>query len=138
MTPTPSPEIMTVFESHAPGVRARLLELRALIFATAAETDGVGKLHETLKWGEPAYLTAETKSGSTIRIGPMKKDPAKYCLFFNCQTTLVETFKQWGPTGLTFQGNRAVVFDVVAPLPRELASDCIAAALTYHLTKKRW
>ena len=47
---------------------ARLMTLRALIFDVAAKTDGVGALDETLKWGEPAYLT-RSKSGSTIRLG---------------------------------------------------------------------
>jgi hypothetical protein len=35
-------------------------------------TPGVGALHETLKWGQPAYLTPETRSGTTLRLGVPK------------------------------------------------------------------
>ena len=35
--------------------------LRQLIFETAAATEVVGELEETLKWGEPSYLTPKTK-----------------------------------------------------------------------------
>ena len=49
--------------------RERLLMLRALIFDTAARTPGVGAIDETLKWGEPAYVTAQSGSGSTVRLG---------------------------------------------------------------------
>ena len=44
------------------------MKLRQLIFDVAAKTKDVGQLEETLKWGEPAYLTSESKSGSLIRI----------------------------------------------------------------------
>lgn len=137
MNPIQPAEVKTAFDAYPPRLRARLLELRALIFATAAKTDGAGELDETLKWGEPAYLTARTRSGSTIRIGRRKDDPDKYCMYFNCQTRLVETFRQWFPERLTFEGNRAVVFDVAEPLPRADVTECIAAALTYHRDKRR-
>ena len=59
--------VAQVFEDYPATVRQRLLALRELILQTAATTAGVGKLEETLKWGEPAYVTAESKGGSTIR-----------------------------------------------------------------------
>ncbi len=133
----PPPEVAAVFDDHAPEVRDRLLELRALVLATAARTEGVGRIEETLKWGEPAYLTPESRSGSTVRIGPLRGRPDAYALFFNCQTTLVETFRQWFPRELSFDGNRAIVFRLVDPLPRDAVSECVAAALTYHLRKRR-
>jgi len=134
---TQSPEVSAVFDAWPPHLRARLLELRELILATAATTEGVGKLDETLKWGEPAYLTSESKSGSTIRIAPMKAEAGTYALFFNCQTNLVETFRHWFPQGLRFDGNRAIVLDVDRPLPAEAVTECVAAALTYHRRKRR-
>ncbi len=59
-------EVLAVFDGFAPQVRSRMLKLRALIFAVAKETDGVGPLEETLKWREPAYLTSKSKSGTTL------------------------------------------------------------------------
>ncbi len=110
--------------------------LRRLIFETAAATEGVGAITETLKWGEPAYLTAASKSGTTIRIGWKKAAPERCALYFNCRTSLVEDFRARFPEPFTFEGNRAVLFDAAAPLPRDALTACIKAALTYHRAKK--
>ena len=69
------------------------MRLRELIFDVAAKTKDVGQLEETLKWGEPVYLTSQTKSGSLIRIDAKKTDPSKYAMYFHCQTSLVGTFR---------------------------------------------
>ena len=55
-------EVAFVFEAYPKEVQLKLLAIRQLIFDTAAETDGVGSLEETLKWGQPSYLTSESKS----------------------------------------------------------------------------
>jgi hypothetical protein len=132
VTPFQSPAVAQAFEAFPPGVRRKLLRLRALIFATAAATPGVGELEETLKWGEPAYLTSQSKSGSTVRIGWNRKRPTQYAMYFNCQTTLVETFRTLFPDDFSFDGQRALVFDEADPVPTDALAYCIAAALTYH------
>jgi len=106
--------------------------LRRLIFETAAATEGVGQLEETLKWGEPAYLTAVSKTGSTIRLGWKKSDPSNYALHFNCQTRLVGTFRTLFPHEFTYVGNRSIVFDAADEAPARQLGHCIALALTYH------
>lgn len=116
-------------------MRRKLLSLRELIFEIAASTKGVGDIEETLKWGEPAYVTAESKSGTTIRIAWKENRPEQYGMYFNCQTTLVETFRTLFPAELKFEGNRAIIFDVVDKVPIDLLAFCISAALTYHRTK---
>jgi hypothetical protein len=63
----PNPAVDAVFSSYPKPIKTRLLALRRLILDTARNTKGVGALEETLKWGQPSYLTPETKSGSTIR-----------------------------------------------------------------------
>ena len=72
-----NPEVATVFETYPKEIRAKLLLLRRLIFNVASETDGVGELEETLKWGQPSYLTTQTKSGSLIRIDQIKSQEGK-------------------------------------------------------------
>ena len=42
------------FSAFPDEVKNGLLHLRALIFDVAARTEGVGRLEETLKWGQPA------------------------------------------------------------------------------------
>ncbi len=126
-----------VFDSYPKPLRARLLALRALILETAATTEGVGKVEETLKWGQPSYLTAETKSGSTIRIGELKPDASRYALFVHCQTDLVSTFQQLYPKQFSYGGNRSVIFDIDDELPEPELRHCVALALTYHLNKRK-
>ena len=130
-----NPAVAQAFDAYPPTMRRKLLRLRSLILETAAVTDGVGAVEETLKWGEPAYLTSQTKSGSTIRLGWKKSKPSQYAIYFNCSTNLVETFRTLFPVKLHFEGNRAIVFDEDAKLPARELSFCIAAALTYHQRK---
>lgn len=136
MNPFETIEVAQAFAIYPPSVKRRLLALRELIFETAATTNGVGKLEETLKWGEPAYVTSVSKSGSTIRIAWKQKTPSQYAVYFNCQTTLIETFKTLFPGEFRFEGNRAIVFDVADKVPKVSLAFCIAAALTYHRNKR--
>ena len=118
-------------------VRARALELRERILSTAAETDDVGPLRETLKWGEPSYLTDASKSGTTIRISWQAKNPGEIGLCVHCQATLVDGWRERYSDELTFDGNRRVVFPVDAPLPGATLTECIADALTYHRNRRK-
>ena len=125
-----------VFDSNPKPVRTKLLALRQLIFDTAKTTKGVGALEETLKWGQPSYLTAETKSGSTVRIDQVKPEGGQYAVYFHCQTNLVETFRELYPE-LRYGGNRAILLDAGRMLPEAALRHCVALALTYHLGKRK-
>ena len=131
------PRVAAVFDSYPKATRQRLLALRKLIFDTAARTNGVGELEETLKWGQPSYLTTATKSGSTIRIDGIKGNDTRYAVYFICHTNLVERFRELYPAALRFEGNRAIVLDVKEPIPAEELSHCIAMALTYQLQNRK-
>jgi Domain of unknown function (DU1801) len=124
------------FEAYPKPVKARLLALRRLIFATAKATKDVGALEESLKWGQPSYLTVETGSGSTIRIDQVKSVAGQYAIYFHCQTNLVETFRELYPE-LQFCGNRAILLDASEALPEAKLRHCVALALTYHLNKRK-
>ena len=128
--------VAQAFDVFPPDIRGKLLALRALIFETAAATAGVGPLEEVLKWGEPAYVTSHSKSGSTVRIGWKKSRPTQYAMYFNFQTTLVETFRTLFPRDFRFEGNRAIVFDQTDGVHADALAFCIAAALTYHVNRK--
>lgn len=127
--------IDAVFEAYPPPVKSRLLALRRLIFDTATATNGVGKLEEALKWGQPSYLTTESKSGSTVRIDQLKNEAGGYAVYFHCQTDLVETFRERYPE-LRYGGNRSILLDASEKLPEAALRHCIALALTYHARKK--
>jgi len=125
------------FDSFPPSIRRELLALRHLVYETAAMTEGVGEIEEALKWGEPAYLTSESRSGSTIRLGWKKSNPARYAMYFHCRTNLITTFRAMFAEELRFEGNRAIVFEEGQPVPVEPLKACIAIALTYHAAKLR-
>ena len=129
-------DVAAVFDQYPERMREKLLFLRRLIIETAATTDGVGELEETLKWGEPSYLTPQTKSGSTVRIDWKKKKEDEYAMYFKCTTTLVESFREKYPTEFKYGGNRSIIFNEDDDVPVEALKDCIAMALTYHLRKK--
>jgi hypothetical protein len=111
--------------------------LRRLIFDVAAATDGVGELEETLKWGQPSYLTTRSGSGSLVRIDRVKSRDGAYAMYFHCQTTLVDTFKEMYRGRFKFEGNRSIVFGADDEVPVTALRHCISLALTYHLNKRR-
>ena len=126
-----------VFAAYPIPLKTRLLALRRLILETARTTTGVGALQETLKWGQPSYLTTETRSGSTIRIDRIKSATDQYAIYFHCQTDLVETFRELYPRELNCVGNRCIVLNVADALPEPALRHCVALALTYHLNKRK-
>jgi hypothetical protein len=125
-------DVATAFAALPERVRGRLLEVRSLIFESAAGVEGVGPLTETLKWGEPAYLTEATGSGSTIRLGWFRYSERECAVLFNCRTTLVDDFRSQFPNVFTYEKNRAILLDARKRLPRAPLCSCLAMALTYH------
>ena len=135
MTPFFDDAVKAKFASYPTAVRQKMFALRELVLRTAASTPGVGEIQETLKWGEPAYLT-KNKTGSAVRMDWKAKDPHRYAMYFSCQTDLVETFRKMFPRDFTFEGNRALVFEVGSKVPQDALAISIAASLSYHARKK--
>jgi len=129
-----NPQVAAVFDQYPSKPRKKLLALRNLLFQVA-RVENVGEIEETLKWGQPSYLTSESKSGSTVRMGWSEKEPTVFSLYFHCQTNLVPTFREMFPDELEFEGNRRIVFPQDGALPRAAIKVCLAKALTYHRAK---
>ena len=127
----PNPVIQSVFDSYPHHVTRKLLEIRELIYEVARE-DGINQLEETLKWGEPSYIA---QSGSTIRIDWKSKHADRYFLFFNCKTTLIETFKEVYGDTFVFEGNRAIVLCLDQTAPKKELKHCLSMSLNYHKIK---
>jgi hypothetical protein len=89
-----------------------------------------------LKWGQPSYLTPQTRNGSTIRIDQVKPVPGQYAVYFHCQTNLVETFRELYPE-LRYGGNRCILLDAGDKVPDAELRHCVALALTYHLGRRK-
>ena len=126
------PKVQEVFDNYPNFVVDHLSNLRKLILNTAQEIDGLDHLEETLKWGEPSYLT---KHGSTIRIDWKKKNPGQYAVFFKCTSKLVPTFKTIFRDKFEYEKNRAIVFKLDEKVPEKELKLCLKMALTYHKIK---
>ena len=126
--------VRDVIQSYPKNVQIFALDLRDLIYETAANDVRIGTLTETLKWGEPSYLTEKTKSGTTLRFD--WKTSGKFGVFVNCRTTLIRSFRDLFSDDLDFEGTRAIWLNPDQPLPRDVMGICVGKALTYHLDKR--
>ena len=126
------PKVKKVFDEYPEFAQKQMLYLRDLVLSAAAEIEGLEKLEETLKWGEPGYLT---KYGSTVRMDWKEKNSGQIAIYFKCTSSLVPTFKTIYKDTFKFEGNRAIVFDLGDTIPKTELKHCISMALTYHKIK---
>ena len=124
-------EIKSHIEKYATRARERFNFLYTLVKSASQGDSNQGKVEKSLKWGEPSF---RTKYGSPIRIDWKEKAPNVICVYFNCNTILVDTFRSVFTDELTFDGKRAIVLKLDAELPMAILESCIKAALEY---KKR-
>ena len=127
-----SPEVDELFASYPDFVRDKMQYLRELVIETAEETPNVTNLEETLKWGEPSFVT---KNGSTLRMDWKEKAPNQYAMYFQCTSKLVDTFRLVFGNKFLYEGKRAIVFQLEQKIPTAELKECIKAALTYHKVK---
>ncbi len=126
------PAVTKKFDEYPANVKEKLINLRQLIVETANIIPTIQELEETLKWGEPSYLT---KKGSTIRIDWKPSKPDQYAMYFQCTSKLVPTFRIIYRDTFRFEGDRAIVFTLDDRIPEEQLQHCIKLALTYHTVK---
>jgi hypothetical protein len=127
--------VATVFAGFPEAKRRALLVARDLILAAAAGDPRVGEVTETLKWGEPAYLTKTTRSGSTLRLGLTAgtKAPA---MFVNCRTTLVGEIRDRYGDRFRYEGTRGIILPMEIGDQAEAVRHAAHLALTYHLRRR--
>lgn len=127
-----NPKVKEVFNNYPKSVQEKILHLRELVLCAASEIDGLDDLEETLKWGEPSYLT---KHGSTVRMDWKVKTPEQFAIYFKCTSSLVPTFRTIYKDIFEFEKNRAIVFKISDKIPEIELKHCISMALTYHKIK---
>ncbi|MDD1779823.1 DUF1801 domain-containing protein [Enterovibrio sp. ZSDZ35] len=119
------------FMSYPEGIREQLLLVRKQIYAVAEKLDK--NVEESLKWGQPSYVV---KGGTAIRIDWAESHPDHISLLFNCQTQLIETFREVMPKAFIYEGNRSALLRINEVLSNESVQKCIAVAFTYKARKK--
>lgn len=126
------PNVQSVFDQYPDHIRSIMMHLRDLTINTAKSIDGVNRLTESLKWGEPSY---RSNYGSTIRMDWKLKNPEYCALYFQCTTSLISTFKTIFGEELQFEGKRAILLDVKDQIPDKIIIQCLSMALNYHRVK---
>ncbi|MGB1207362.1 MAG: DUF1801 domain-containing protein [Chitinophagales bacterium] len=128
-----NPKVEKVFADYPDFVRYKMQFLRKLVIETAEEIEELTYLEETLKWGEPSFIT---KNGSTLRMDWKERTPDQYAMYFKCTSRLVETFKMVFGKQFKYEKNRAIIFQLQQEIPIEELKQCIKATLLYHKVKK--
>lgn len=103
-------EVEAVFRAYPDDRRKKLMHLRHLIFHTASGNESIGPMEETLKWGQPSYLTSKSKSGTTIRINHIKSKPGQYGLYVHCQTSPIGMYLEIYPDVLNFDSKGMIAW----------------------------
>jgi len=131
--------VATRFAEYPKAIQKKSDYLRGLIYQVASEDPQIGEIEETLKWGQPSYLTSKSGSGSTIRIDWRESVPQELVMFLNCRTSLVDTYRSIFPDVFRYEGSRALVITGADRIDRgekkEALMHCIRMALRYHLDK---
>lgn len=123
------------FDSYPKHIKPLMLSLKNLILEVAANSDGVGEIEETLKWGEPAFIPSKTKSGTTVRIDWKAKNPEQLGIYVSCSTSLIESYRSLFEDELIFEGKRAIYLSIHEPIPIKPLKICFQMALRYHIDK---
>ena len=129
--PFSSAKIAAAFDIPDKQAREGLLALRELVYEVANDLPQIGRLEEALRWGQPSYLTPETKSGSTLRLGIPKS--GGFALFVHCQTSLISDYCAAFPDATNIEGKRAILFKNRKEIDPNRQKWLIRQALTYHL-----
>jgi len=108
-----------------------LMAIRALIYSVADQYK-IDDIEESVKWGEPSY---SSKMGSSIRFDWKPKAPDQYCIYFNCKTKLIDTFKEVYGDTFEYEGNRAIIFKNTDIVPVNELTHCVAMSLRYKKIK---
>ena len=128
------PEVAAAFRAFPDDAQSGLIRLRALIFDCAAELPETSGVVEALRWGQPAYLPARPRVGTTVRLGVPKT--GGFALFTHCATSLISDFADAYPGLDRVDGNRGILFQHEDQIDPDRHGQLVRHALTYHLRKR--
>jgi hypothetical protein len=127
--------VAAAFGAFPDGTRQILLAVREQVLVAAVDA-GVGPLTETLKWGEPAYLTEASRSGSTLRLG-LSGPSRQPALLVNCRTGLAGEVRDRYGDLFAYEGTRGILVPENVARHAAAIRHCAALALTYHARRGR-
>ena len=118
-----NPDVKEKFKKYLKHIKPKINHLRKLIIHVANSDELITEIEETLKWGEPSYLT---KNGSTLRIEWKAKNPTRYAMYFKCTNKLVSTvIKVFGDL-FKYENTGAILFNLDGKIPEDELKSCIS------------
>lgn len=127
------PRFIETLQSFPDEVQGKMEVLRELVHEIAQEEELVTELEETLRWGEPTFIS---NVGTSLRMGWSDKRPDQYGLFVQCSSLVIPTIRAVHADALRYDKNRGVLFQNEEDLPLDLLRPMIHAALVYKKVKK--
>ena len=123
--------ITRIIESYPLEASDYARKVRRLIHSVGAR-EGFSDVQESLKWGEPSF---SVPGGSPFRMDWKEDDSGRFQIYFNCRTSLVDTFRTVYSSVLDFEGTRAIKLSLTEPIPSATLEHCFALAMNYHRLK---
>jgi len=124
-------EVEAAITGYPDAVQERLLELRGLVLDVAAATPAAGRVEETLRWGQPSFVT-EPRTGTTVRIDRVRGTD-DVAVFTHCRTPLVDECRAAHGDLFDYDGTRGVILRAGRAVPVAELGEHVRAALTYRL-----
>ena len=123
--------VKTFYNSQPEWCRVPLLMLREWIFDAGRDNPTIGAISEEMAWGQPSYVTQETKTGTPLRLG--KFDNENIGVYFQHHTRLAACYHAaYGDVVRVHdRGVMVLVPDIMAI--ETTIRHCITLGLTYHL-----
>lgn len=125
-----SPDVQAAVDAASPEARQGMLKLRELILSIGNDLPEIGTLTETLRWGQPAYITSR-RAGASLRLGIPKT--GGFALYTHCQTSLIADFAAAFTNMDSVEGTRAIHFTNASQIDPIRHGMLIKSILTYHL-----
>lgn len=140
MTDTDIPYAPAPLLAHVSGwsdpARSTLWSLRILFHDVAAAAD-IGRLDETLKWGQPSWRPVKPRMGSTLRMAWDATQPDQLSLFVDCKTDLAARMRDLYPQLPLNDGQRQLGIDLTQPLPEQALRHLAEMTFGYHRAKRQ-
>lgn len=121
-------DVAAVLADYPQHVREQVLDLRELLLRIAGDDPRIGAVTETLKWGQPAYVTP---TGTTVRFAPARSRSDAVGVYTSCQTPLVAEFEEAHGDLFEYDGVRGIHVQCGSGEGMDALGEHLRAAMTY-------
>lgn len=130
MQNAPAPLLELIASWPAPAQHATWA-CRTLFHEIAREND-LGRLSESLKWGQPAWRPERPRTGSTLRLNWSPAAVDHLAFYVDCKTDLAARMQHLYPALPFNDGRRHIAISLAGPLPEKAIAHLAVMTFAYH------